>query len=71
MKDGGPAFPHLHDSCQRVNETEHWSGMSLRQWYAGKAMQTLILQFTTFNKNEIARMAYEQADAMISEGEKE
>lgn len=39
IDDGGPAFPHLDESCQRVNATETHPGMSLRDWFAGQAMR--------------------------------
>ena len=28
--DGGPAYPHLHSACQRMNQSEMFPGMSLR-----------------------------------------
>jgi len=34
--DGGPAFPHLRSECQRVNETEMYEGISIRQYAAIK-----------------------------------
>jgi hypothetical protein len=34
--DGGPVFPHLRSECQRVNETEMYEGISLRQYAAIK-----------------------------------
>lgn len=37
--DGGPVYPHLHASCQRVNETEMYGGISLRDYFAAKALQ--------------------------------
>lgn len=32
-----PAFPHLHNSCQRQGETEHFIGVTLRDWFATHA----------------------------------
>lgn len=37
--ESSPAFPHLHDSCQRINESEHHEGLTKREWYAGMALQ--------------------------------
>ena len=41
--DGGPAFPPMHDPAT------HASGMTIRDWFAGQAMETLKLEhyFTT------------------------
>jgi len=67
-EDGGPAFPH-HDS----GDTGTRPGMSLRDWFAGQAMQGLIaskpewltkLQYLD-GVHEIVARAYEAADAMI------
>lgn len=57
---GGPAFPFndIGGDCD--------SGMSLRDYFAAKAMQSVSL---TLDKNEqqlIANAAYAQADAMLS-----
>lgn len=30
MKPNDPAYPQLHDSCQRANETETWPGLTAR-----------------------------------------
>lgn len=37
MSDGGPAFPHLHTACQRINETEYFEGLTKREWFAAHA----------------------------------
>jgi hypothetical protein len=50
---GGPAFPTLG----------HASGMSLRDYFAAKAMQALIDNDGLFS--EIPTQAYELADAML------
>jgi len=55
--DGGPAFP--------IGSTpEEWgNGMTLRDYFAAKAMQKYIDEdITTEN---IARISYEMADAML------
>jgi hypothetical protein len=36
-KDGGPAFPHLRTECQRVNETEMYEGITIRDYFAAHA----------------------------------
>ena len=61
-----PAFPAKHfDLCA----DEH--GMTLRDWFAGQAFAALISappgQFTIKNAADAARIAYEGADAMLTE----
>lgn len=64
MKDNRiPAFPG----------SSFWteSGMTLRQWYAGIAMQGMYAaDWDNCSFEEIAESAFKQADAMIKEGEK-
>ena len=65
---GGPAFPHTVEykgaDCGGV--VPH-GGMTLRDYFAAKAMQSLILEVSDWKymPNEIARFAYVQADAML------
>jgi hypothetical protein len=59
---GGPAFP-------TTKPLEHWGdpnqGMTLRDYFAAKAMQSLItVQFQT-KQAQSAETAYEWADAML------
>ena len=60
MKDtGGPAFPvktAMFDCTQ--------SGMTLRDYFAAKAMQALITRISMSGGDQ-ARKAYEIADAML------
>jgi hypothetical protein len=58
MITGGPAFPIGSNA-----------GMSLRDWFAGQAMQGLCANGNT-NAIDIARAAYIIADAMLSQREK-
>ena len=58
---GGPAFPVPHPY------EEHSTGMTLRDWFAGQAIQRVPkLKWP----DEIATMAYELADALLEEREK-
>ena len=68
INDGGPAFP-------TPPGTQYNDGMSLRDWFAGKAMQTLLadpeckeaahaLHINT--ERYVALSSYEIADAMIA-----
>lgn len=75
-KDGGPAFPQSYkegDLLSMDTETHTVSivghhGMSLRQWYAGLAMQALITRVGV--TTSIPYLAFDVASAMIEEGNK-
>lgn len=63
INDGGTAFP--------IPETENYSpqwGMSLRDYFAAKAMQGLLTNFK-YDEYGYARSAYKIADAMLKERE--
>ena len=64
MKDtGGPAFPAQHFD---LADGEH--GMTLRDWFAGMAMQGFIACPNTRGEpNDIAAWCYEMARAMLAE----
>lgn len=57
---GGPAFP-----SRREHTTKE--GMTLRDYFAAKAMQTLLLDdsYDFSDRNLIAQKAYAFADAML------
>jgi len=62
MKDGGPAFPTDH-----VKHYPSHSGMSLRDYFAAKALQGIVaLQDGCGDKHSTARYCYEYADAMLA-----
>lgn len=66
---GGAAFPLTRESSFGKN----YEGMTLRDWFAGQALVSIIqgdgAQF--FNEFKLhAEMAYLQADAMIAERSK-
>ena len=65
--DGGPAFPWMH--------TEGHGGMSLRDYFAAKALHGMLAAFAgetvPFPESApAARDAYMYADAMLSERDK-
>ena len=63
--DGGPAFPRV--------EGEHFfgaDGMSLRDWFAGLAMQGILASGDDNDSKVIAIGSYGVADAMLDEREK-
>jgi len=57
-KDGGPAFPHQIGPDFAQNK-----GMSLRDYFAAKAMQALIPKASKMEYT--AKVAYAWADAML------
>ncbi len=60
MNDGGTAFP------ARKNEVDALPGMSLRDWFAGMALQGVLSCPTTDGSDaSFAKGAYEYADAML------
>lgn len=69
--NGGPAFPFefKHD---RVNAWQH-EGMTLRDYFAAKAMQSILDQKDVHDGRECenaAWMSYRMADAMLTERDK-
>lgn len=70
-EDGGPAFPRIRASAGgRCNESQ--TGMSLRDYFAGKCMSDVLNHFSWTDAHiaEAAKFAYKLADAMISERNK-
>ena len=65
---GGPAFPTLADNGHAMNQ----DGMTLRDWFAGKAMQGLFAcpMQPQSGPEMYARDAYAVADAMLKERSK-
>lgn len=61
--NGGPAFPATH-----FDLAEHEHGMSLRDYFAAKAMQAYASDEAwriDMSNHETARAAYNMADAML------
>ena len=69
-KDGGPAFPR---EDYQTNCAPGQQGMSLRDWFAGMSLVHPYVQGddTYMNCKKAAAWAYELADAMIAERDKE
>jgi hypothetical protein len=68
-KDGGPAFPFA--ATDPSNVAMQASGMSLRDWFAGKALAGLASNcdeagLSSWCAAPLADRAYEIADAMIA-----
>lgn len=67
-KDGGPAFPIAAESYNAST-----CGISIRDFFAAKAMQALFDSDAGHSPAEctmIAQEAYEMADAMLAERDK-
>lgn len=66
INDGGPAFPR--SSQGPSGDLDFSTGMTLRQWYAGMALQGLMRHPDSVGESEavIARWAFLAADAMIA-----
>lgn len=78
INDGGPAFPVTRDD---VAQNDAWGGMSLRDYFAAKALNGLCASLSDETprnlflenakregiapKERLALSAYEYADAMI------
>lgn len=62
--DGGPAFPVPEDDWNKT-----WSGMSLRDYFAGQALTGLLVSMcpeSSEQQRHLAVRLYEMADAMIA-----
>jgi hypothetical protein len=60
IETGGPAFPYVETGDCGVRE-----GMSLRDYFAAKAMQAIISSDGTYDYKNRAIEAYQAADAML------
>jgi hypothetical protein len=65
IKDGGPAFPVTRDD---MAQNDAWGGMTLRDYFAAKAMQGIIIG-NRADESALtigaAKDAYAVADAML------
>jgi len=84
MNDGGPAFPRLEREYDSMINHEFWrteKGMSLRNWFAGMALmgittkpqplEGVVNKFNLTPCQAVAIVAYDVADAMLIEREKQ
>ena len=68
INNGGPAFPIPLNEGQPYQGHSHCDGMTLRDYFAAKAMQGMFASGVLTNKDtdeKIAQDAYAQADAML------
>ena len=67
MDDGGPAFPFTFP-----REGDYIRDMSLRDWFAGEAMQGLLANpHRDYDPKDLAELAYSQAGEMLAARKKE
>lgn len=82
INDGGPAFPAMNFIVPSDLEARHVArlgetqGMSLRDWLAGMAMQSLIMKGPDWvngdgsqYRDAVSKQAYDQSDAMLKQRE--
>jgi hypothetical protein len=72
IKHGGPAFPVECDwvdgeprGRQTANHAGWHEGMTLRDYFAAKAMQGFITGVDDFDEDALAAASYRLADAML------
>jgi hypothetical protein len=64
-KDGGPAFPHPTE-CAIGPEFQHL-GMTLRDWFAGKAMAAIVQRLGVLSYSVTNQMDIEHRDVWSSD----
>lgn len=62
--NGGPAFPMIRD-MRNIPDWDHEPGMTLRDYFAAKAMQGMLTRPGSIDVNQDAEFAYKLADAML------
>lgn len=69
MAENPPAFPQAHGIHQKAER----QGMTLRDWFAGQALCGLLASevHSVLDEPSAALMAYQQADAMLIERERQ
>jgi len=72
IETGGTAFPtRLTGPCRahgieaKNGELIEFTGMTLRDYFAAKAMQAMLSTVTEANSKDIAHIAYKMADSML------
>ena len=73
VKDGGPAFPCSNEQYTHGNPQsgDAWSGLSLRDWFAGQALMGMMSnplwkELNGWTWKSRAGEAYIAADAMLA-----
>jgi hypothetical protein len=68
---GGPAFPSTIQYFPDDKNANEEQGMTLRDYFAAKAMQGMLAAGENHRTDEIALYAYDIADGMLKERGKE
>ena len=70
INDGGPAFPLPPEvGMSRFDNPGAYPGMTLRDWFAGHALPSIIMASQGVNhvtRNDVVGEAYLVADAMLA-----
>ena len=69
MKDI-PAFPRVKTFDGKGYPEDPQDGMTLRDYFAGQAMQSIMDNSPELRFDDVALESYKQADAMLKEREK-
>lgn len=69
IDNGGPAFPNGEDVT--LGRYAPHTGMSLRDYFAAKAMLHMLTLDNLERRDEVAEASYLMADAMIAERKKQ
>lgn len=68
IETGSAAFPVTHQVDLNMDTIcEAQGGMTLRDYFAAKAMQSLMILYPNSGASGVAVDAYKQADTMLSE----
>lgn len=68
INDGGPAYPELkiiQGGDPSKDERTPFTGMNLRDYFAGQALVGIITCENMNNETRIAELSYLQADALL------
>lgn len=63
---GGPAFPAPDLGEQDFNQRAAYPGMTLRDYFAAKALGGLVVNGDNFNAPKLAAYCYQLADEMVA-----
>ena len=65
-QDGGAAFPGFGPWCIDGKPIAQVPGMTLRDWFAGQALNGRLSRLGWAEETLLAKWSYRQADAMIA-----
>ena len=72
IKNGGSAFPLMGMDYRNGQQFQvvHQGGMTLRDYFAAKALQAHITNNLNLRPEDVAKWAYRYADGMLAERER-